>query len=139
MASDWPEANRDYLLLALRAIENALRRAAAVEPPEMLPSAEEDLRALAEAGSQMPAPPAIESLAEAFGLSPFERSVVILCAGVELDPRFARSDFGGAGGGGAFPTFSQAMAALPEAHWNALAPTAPCGGGGSSRWGTGRR
>ena len=35
------------------------------------------------------APPALEVLCRLFGLSSFERSVVVLCAGVELDAAFA--------------------------------------------------
>ncbi len=37
----------------------------------------------------MPVPPALDTLAGTFGLSAFERSVLLLCAGVELDSRYA--------------------------------------------------
>jgi hypothetical protein len=65
-----------------------------------------------EAAPPMP-PPALERVGAAFGLSPFEQELLLLCAAGELD--------------GAFPpaTFGLALAALPGAHWSALAPTAP--------------
>jgi AAA+ superfamily predicted ATPase len=62
-------------------------------------------------------------LCRTFGLTPFERDVLLLCAGVELDAdcaaQVARLQEG------APPTFALALAALPEAHWSALLPTGP--------------
>lgn len=66
-------------------------------------------------------PPILEGLAGTFGLSPFERDVLLLCAGAELDAAIARRCEEGAGG----PTFGFALAALPSAHWSALTPDAP--------------
>ncbi len=65
-------------------------------------------------------PPALAELERMFGLSAFERDVVLLCAGVELDAAFAESvrQRGGA-------TFGLALAAFPDAHWSALSPGAP--------------
>jgi hypothetical protein len=65
----------------------------------------------------MEAPPALETLTETFSLSPFERALLLLCAGVELDGRFAEA-WGP-------PTLGGALARLPDAHWSALAPAAP--------------
>jgi hypothetical protein len=61
-----------------------------------------------------------------FGLSPFERDILLLCAGVELDARFGPL-CGAAQGDPArtYATFSLALAALPDAHWSALTPVAP--------------
>jgi ATPase family protein associated with various cellular activities (AAA)/winged helix domain-containing protein len=71
-------------------------------------------------------PPALEALAAAFGLSPFERDVLLLCAGVELEGRFAGLCATAAGDAHLRrPTFGLALACLPEAHWSALAPAAP--------------
>jgi hypothetical protein len=70
--------------------------------------------------------PAVEVLVRSFGLSSFERDILLLCAGMELD-----SSFGGlcavAQGNPArpYPTFSLALAALPNPHWSALSPMAP--------------
>jgi AAA+ superfamily predicted ATPase len=70
-------------------------------------------------------PPALEALCQAFALSPFERDLLLLCAGVELDSRLAKlvavaQDKTHR----AFPTFNLALAVLPEAHWSALTPAA---------------
>ena len=71
-------------------------------------------------------PAALESLCAAFNLSPFERDVLLLCTGSELDVRFAALLSGADGNSGrGTPTFSIALAALPDAHWSALAPTGP--------------
>ncbi|MGO9991363.1 MAG: ATP-binding protein [Steroidobacteraceae bacterium] len=69
---------------------------------------------------------ALDSATERLGLSPFERRIVIMCAAVELDGSFAALCALAQGDASrAFPTFGLALAALPEAHWSALAPTAP--------------
>jgi hypothetical protein len=67
-------------------------------------------------------PAALEALVGAFGLSPFERDLLLLAAGAELDAAVARLCEQGTGHG---PTFGLALAALPGAHWSALTPTAP--------------
>lgn len=65
----------------------------------------------------MPAPPAIDELVAAFGLSPFERSVLLLSAGVEMDAALAAV--------APRVTFGMALATLADAHWSALSPFAP--------------
>lgn len=74
----------------------------------------------------LPAPSALDSLCDAFGLSMFERDVLLLCAGVELDAGFAALRAGAQGNSQRIhPTFSLALAALTGAHWSALSPAAP--------------
>ena len=67
-------------------------------------------------------PAALARLVSAFGLSPFERDVLLLCAGPELDGGFEAALR--AAGRGA-PSFALALAILPDAHWTALSPAAP--------------
>jgi hypothetical protein len=67
--------------------------------------------------------PTLDRLCAIFGLSEFERSLVLLCAGVELDAAIARAC--ARGGADARPTFGLALSNLPDPHWSALAPTAP--------------
>ena len=64
-------------------------------------------------------PPALDALAATFGLSGFERDVLVLTAGAVLDGQLARAC------GPTGPTFALALARLEGAHWSALAPTAP--------------
>ena len=71
-------------------------------------------------------PPAIETLSSLFGLSAFERSLLLLCAAVDLDSEVAKLCSQAQGGSGVqYPTFGLALAALPQAHWSALAPASP--------------
>ena len=71
-------------------------------------------------------PPALVQLCAAFGLSPFERDLLTLCAGVELDAAVAPLCAQAQGDPQRpYPTFSLALAALPGAHWSAVTPGAP--------------
>jgi ATPase family associated with various cellular activities (AAA) len=126
-AASWDEANQRHLTAALAAVQallDAHRAGTAVVagPP---PDAAARL-ALADATKAMPRPAALDTLARAFALTPFERDVVVLCAGVELDAGFAASCAAAQGDAPrAHPTFSLALAVLPEPHWSALSPASP--------------
>lgn len=76
------------------------------------------------------APTALDTLCELFRLSPFERDLLLLCAGVELDSEVARLVAAASGEPRvAAPTLALALAALPGAHWSALTPA-----GALRRW-----
>ena len=118
-AADWHEANQRYLMAEVRRVLAHLegrREQAASETEHIF--------------GEMGRAPAIEVVRRTFGLSCFERDVLLLCAGVELDAsvREAVRAATGESGRGA-PTWSLALAALPEAHWSALSPQ-----GGLRRW-----
>jgi hypothetical protein len=123
---NWAEANQRYLMARVAVAREALRRHVARaqdDPPQPEIDVEKNLREAAEA---MPAPAALDTLCAAFGLSPFERDVLLLCAGMELDSTFPSLCAAAQGQQQrALPTFSLALAALPEAHWSALTPVAP--------------
>ena len=71
-------------------------------------------------------PPALVQLCAAFGLTPFERDLLTLCAGVELDAAVAPLCAQAQGDPQrSHPTFSLALAALPGAHWSAITPGSP--------------
>ncbi len=69
---------------------------------------------------------ALSAVVDGFGLSTFERDILLLCLAMELDPEI-EALCGRANGDPrrAFPTFGLALAMLSEAHWSALAPDAP--------------
>jgi hypothetical protein len=71
-------------------------------------------------------PPMLDRLCSTFSLSAFERAILLLCAGMELDSGFA-AVCAQANGDSArpYPTFGLALAALPAPHWSALTPVAP--------------
>jgi hypothetical protein len=120
--SDWYAANQAYLLAALdrvrRGVERHLGRPAGPAAGQPAGASPQELAAA------MPQPPALERLAASFGLSPFERDLLLLCAGTELDTGFA-AVCQEALAGRRTPTFSLALAALDDPHWSSLAPTAP--------------
>nr|WSZ99672.1 ATP-binding protein [Streptomyces sp. NBC_00857] len=71
-------------------------------------------------------PATMDTLVSCFGLSPFEREVILLAAAAELDPTTgARCAAASGDPDRAHPTFSLALAALTEPHWSALTPVAP--------------
>ena len=80
----------------------------------------------AETLSPISPPAAIDTLTAIFNLSRFEREVLLLCAGVEMELAIAERcvEASGAGRSGA-PTFGLAISALAEPHWSALAPDSP--------------
>ena len=134
----WHEANQRYLLAALGVVREALERHAQSTPEHASGQTSEQSpgqsppgnstarRVMEETAARMSAPPALDNVCAAFGLSPFERDVLVLCAGVELDAAFATACAAASGEQRhAYPSFSLALAALPDAHWSALAPSAP--------------
>ncbi len=122
---DWYEANQRQLQAALFALRAHLERQLQEAPldPGTETRSEETLGQLADAHH---APPALELLCARFGLSPFERDTLLLCAAVELDSAFAPICAALHGDPQrAYPTFSLALAALESPHWSALSPDAP--------------
>ncbi len=111
---DWLETNQQRLSVALDRLRGMLERRAGQSP-----QADDALEAA-------PVPPALERLAGLFGLSPFERDVLLLCAAVELDARFAPLCATVAGDARQrHATFGLALAMLDQPHWSALTPAAP--------------
>ena len=116
--TSWIEANQRDLMAAIGEVGIALDRVAKGEP--LLGAS------AATAAPTSAAPSAAEALCSAFGLSRFERAILLMCAGVELDGRFAGLCAAAQGDPAReFPTFSVALAGLPEPHWSAITPAAP--------------
>jgi hypothetical protein len=120
--ASWTEANQQYLAAMLGRVRRLLetRLEASGGSPDAVPVEDAPLP------EGLQPPPALEILVRLFQLSDFERDLLLLCAGVELDTHFGpllASLHGDPGR--TSPTFSLALAALPEAHWTALAPSAP--------------
>lgn len=111
----WAEANHAYLAAEFARLEQLLRSDTNAGPPE---STAEPVNTSD--------PPAIHRITEMFGLSRFERELLLLCAGVEMDSRLASrcADVQGHSQK-PFVTFGLAMATLAEAHWSALTPARP--------------
>ncbi len=117
----WLELNQRYLMAEAARVRRALERTAGLAGDPPGPAPEPSLLDFPDV-----APPALVRLAEAFGLSPFERDVLLLCAAAELDGSVAPLCARAAGDPARpYPTFGLALAALAEPHWSALAPVAP--------------
>ncbi len=116
--TDWLEANQRTLMAAIGVVRERLLLAAGRGSAEALAAALAEERAQE---AELSAGSALTRMVSALGLTAFERGIVLLCAGMELDRRFgaALELLGGA------PTQGLAMMSLPEAHWDALAPSAP--------------
>ena len=115
----WSEANQEALLGDLAQVRLLLERAAGRETEQPPP-------APATTPAIEPSHTAIDALCAAFGLSRFERQLLLLCAGMELDGAFPTLCAAAQGDPGRpHATFSLALAALPDAHWSALTPAAP--------------
>ncbi|MFJ4471410.1 ATP-binding protein [Streptomyces sp. NPDC089424] len=68
----------------------------------------------------------LDALVACFGLTSFERDLVLLTAAQELEPTTAaRCAAAGGDPERAHPTFGLALAALDAPHWSALTPVAP--------------
>jgi hypothetical protein len=65
-------------------------------------------------------------LSHLFDLTPFERDLVVLCTGFELERRFNSAGAGAATEDGARrPTLGLALTVLEDPHWSAVTPGAP--------------
>ena len=115
----WHEANQRYLTAALGAVREVLERHAGKDDVGPVHLRRE------QALETLDPPPPLETLCAAFGLSAFERDVLLMCAGVELDSAFAACCAARDDAGRSYPTFGLALAALPGAHWSALSPASP--------------
>jgi hypothetical protein len=115
---DWVALNQRELMAAVGEIRVALDR---IKKEEELEETDKQV-----VGQSLAPPSALQTLCAAFGLSRFERAILLMCAGVELDGRFAALCAAAQGDPArTFPTFSLALATLPEPHWSALTPVSP--------------
>ena len=124
------ETNQRRLMVALAEVRHAVE--ASIEPkpptapanPSPIPPGNGGTASSPLAES--PAPEALEAVCATFQLSRFERAIVLLCAGPELDAQFGPLLARAQGDPRrTLPTFSLALASLPDPHWSALLPTAP--------------
>lgn len=115
-ALDWSAANQQLLAAEFARLRALLDGGAA----------EEQQSRAAELRAAMSAPPAIDTLTELFELSDFERDLLLLVAGVEMDARLAALCAQANGPAGQpWASFGLAMGLLPGAHWDALLPSEP--------------
>jgi hypothetical protein len=116
----WQDANQRYLTAEIARIKALLSTEGPVPGKEAPATAE-----LESARHDLPGPATLDLLVDAFGLSPFERDLLLLLAAVELNGEVAGLCAGRSGNACCQGvTFSLALARLPEPHWSALTPAA---------------
>lgn len=124
----WHEANQSYLSASFvelrKQVEEALRndKEGAIDDPRLKIDAESVVEQIDWNFSQ---PPAIEQLCSSFGLSDFERALLLLCAAAEMDTTLAEVLASTGKNRSPLPTFSLALTVLRDAHWSALSPARP--------------
>ncbi|MBX3637932.1 MAG: ATP-binding protein [Rubrivivax sp.] len=116
---DWSECNQRWLVQRLAALRAtlALRLQGVPVPASGDPAADEIVPDMGEDFV-----PALEHCADVLGLTPFERELLLLLVGAEVDDGL-RSLLAEAAPEG--PSFVQALAWLDEGHWDAMSPQSP--------------
>lgn len=124
LAQDWTVANQQLLVAEFARLKGMLRSTAENAQDRAAESAA--IATIAEARQLLRAESAIDWLTAAFGLSGFERDLLLLCAGAEMDADLARA-CALAQGDAARPwvSFGLALATLESPHWSALTPQRP--------------
>jgi hypothetical protein len=113
-APDWSTANQQLLVAEFA----RLRALLGGSDDDGLQARVDELRAT------MAVPPAIDTLTLLFELSGFERDLLLLAAGVEMDARLGQLCAEASGQANRpWVTFGLALGALPAAHWDALVPS----------------
>ena len=123
----WAKDNQRYSAVAMRRVASLLSHASGHTGSHRAEASRTFNRELEKIEKSMARPPALSALVTAFGLSPFESDVLVMCAGVELDEgiRQALTQHDGEvtpAGKRPAPTFGLALAELPNPHWSALTP-----------------
>jgi hypothetical protein len=122
----WAEANQAYLVAEFARVRARMgaRLPEGVGPDVDSPDFVDAELARARAGLE--APSSLDRLIDFFGLSAFERDILLLCAGVEMDSRLAAL-CAEAQGHAHHPhaSFGLALAIFADPHWSALTMARP--------------
>jgi hypothetical protein len=119
----WPEANQACLVMEFARLRRRLDANRPAGDDDGLDASLRELRL------NLEPPAAIDKLSAIFGLSEFERQIVLLAAGIEMDSTLAAQCSEALGRErrtyASSITFSLALGTLDDPHWSALDPTAP--------------
>jgi hypothetical protein len=126
-ALTWSERNQRWLVQQIARLRERIQKRAergssdmatnASDAPSSAPAEQSD-------DERLSFVPALTRVATMFGLSQFERDVLLLTAGVELDSGLRR-DVNASTGGMQRPNFALALDVLPGPHWDAMSPSGP--------------
>jgi AAA+ superfamily predicted ATPase len=115
----WADHNQQWLVSAIMRLRERIEAQAASEPTHA------PAPRLEEVADDMPAfTPALVRCGELFRLSRFERELLLMVVGAEIDRGLAAT-IRSVNGGSSYVTFSFALRMLSQPHWDALSPDAP--------------
>ncbi len=123
--NDWTQSNQQYIVALLNEIKTEIKLHMQLQENDTLHNDYQKAKKLVEqASAALPGPAAIDELCRVLNLSAFERRIVLLCAGVELDEELSQLVL-------AFtktsvlPTFRLALHSFADVHWSAFSPLSP--------------
>jgi AAA+ superfamily predicted ATPase len=123
MTDQWQRQNEQYLAIAVAWLRQVLARQAGIAEAGVSPQLTAD-----ELLEDQPREfvPALVELSQQFGLSPFERSLLLLCAALELDTQIAplcakAQDHPQR----PYPTFALALTLFDQPHWSVVMAESP--------------
>ena len=120
-SGSWSEQNQAYLSAQFESVRHRL----SPEHADAAKAAELD-RIADQLRLQMQEPPAIEALSELFKLSSFERSLLLVCAGAEMDSQLADACAQSHGHPQrTYVSFGLAMGLFQDSHWDAITQSHP--------------
>ncbi|MEL6248659.1 MAG: ATP-binding protein [Cyanobacteria bacterium J06627_15] len=119
--ASWHNANQRHLSRALSQIRQALMRQGA-ETEGLDRDIGNDFTAVEDFDKADQSPFALDLLCRCFGLNAFERSILLLCAGMELEGQW--SELCLAASGSAHPTFGLGLSLFSTPTWESLTPSA---------------
>ncbi len=129
---DWLAENQRWMVRAQAALRLRITAAIAASQPAdaVAPTAPVAQACEEHAAVDADFVPALDHCAHLFGLSAFEREILLLTAGVELDSALRRTVAQAQAvlaerEGLAQPSFALAVRVLAQPHWDALSPQAP--------------
>jgi AAA+ superfamily predicted ATPase len=119
---DWFSENREYLIASIQYAKSLLASLASGKDDNGQPKYAEDFGKIPTWPHGDPVP-ALETLSQTFHLSKFEKNILVLCAGAEIDGEvsglcsklYNNSN-------SKFPTFDIALRTFPGADWEAILP-----------------
>lgn len=122
----WDEDNSCYLFEAVEPVRDAVSRYIESRKNQQNSSILQNQKNHPATPASPQAPSVLDKLCRTFNLSAFERDILLLCVGMELDPSFESLCTKANGNNKyTYPTLSLAFGALPSAHWSVLKPQSP--------------
>ncbi|MCQ6957527.1 ATP-binding protein [Mucilaginibacter aquariorum] len=123
--ADWIEANQRYLAALLSEIKAEMKLHMQQQESDSLYNEWVAAKKFTvDISASLPNPAVIDELCRVLNLSVFERKIILLCAGVELDEELSQMVFAYTQTS-VLPTFRLALHTLTDAHWSALSPVSP--------------